>query len=136
MTKEVNLENTQNEIKLEKNEKNIIGSNIFPSNIYHQNLKKIEKCICKIYIEIKEEISEENYIETADYEYVIKELVLNDNNFFTVYCNANIEEISGFVYPIFDVYMLNPEQAYQYCLSQIPTWSIEYHSNDHTALTI
>lgn len=81
-------------------------------------------------------ISEENYIETADYEYVIKELVLNDNNFFTVYCNANIEEISGFVYPIFDVYMLNPEQAYQYCLSQIPSWSIEYHSNDHTALTI
>ena len=50
MTKEVNLENTQNEIKLEKNEKNIIGSNIFPSNIYHQNLKKIEKCICRIVI--------------------------------------------------------------------------------------
>ena len=54
-------------------------------------------------------ISEENYIETADYEYIIKELVLEDNGFFTVYCAPNIEEITGYVYRIFDVYMLNPQ---------------------------
>ena len=81
-------------------------------------------------------IQEENYIETADYVYVIKELVLNDNDFFTVYCNANIEEISGFIFHTFDVLEQNPEQAYNYCLAQLPGWNVEYNSQDKTALTI
>jgi hypothetical protein len=36
-------------------------------------------------------IQEENYAETADYAFVIKELILEDNDFITVYCSPNIE---------------------------------------------
>ncbi len=81
-------------------------------------------------------IAEENYIETADYEYIIKELVLDENDFFTVYCTANIEDINGFVFSAFDAFEMNPEQAYNYCLSGITSWVVEYHSDDRSALTI
>lgn len=39
-----------NEIRLEKDEKSIIGSNIFPTSYYHKDLINLEKCICKIVI--------------------------------------------------------------------------------------
>ena len=45
------IEKYPNAIKLEKDEKTIIGSNIFPSSYYHQNLIELEKCICRLVIE-------------------------------------------------------------------------------------
>ena len=42
-----------NEIRLEKDEKTIIGSNIFPASYYHQNLIELEKCICRLAIDKK-----------------------------------------------------------------------------------
>lgn len=43
-------------------------------------------------------IREENYVRTKDYEYIIKEIELEDDDFFGVYCTANIEELDGFVF--------------------------------------
>ena len=42
-----------NELKLQKSEKNIIGSNIFPALSYHKSLNDLEKCICRITIDNK-----------------------------------------------------------------------------------
>lgn len=81
-------------------------------------------------------VHEEYYVETADYEYIIKELVLEDNDFFSVYCTPNIEEIAGYVFSAFDVLDMNYQQAYQYCLVNLPAWTIEYHSQNMTAITV
>ena len=81
-------------------------------------------------------VREEYYIETADYEYIVKELVLEENDFFTVYCGPNIEELSGTTFRVFDCFEKNPEQAYTYCLSPVPSWSIEYNSTNATVLTL
>ncbi len=81
-------------------------------------------------------VREEHYIETQDYEYVVKELVLEKNDFFTVYCSANIEELSGTTFSVFDCFEKNPEQAYTYCLQPVPTWSIDYQSQITTVLTL
>jgi hypothetical protein len=53
-------------------------------------------------------VREEYYIETEDYEYIVKELVLEDNNFFTVFCGPNIEELKGSTFRIFDCFEKNP----------------------------
>lgn len=81
-------------------------------------------------------VREEYYIETEDYEYVVKELILEDNNFFTVYCGPNIEELNGNTFRVFDCFEKNPEQSYNYCISPAPAWSIEYNSQNSTIITI
>ena len=81
-------------------------------------------------------IREEYYIETADYEYIVKELVLEDNEFFTVYCGPNIEDLSGTTFRVFDCFEKNPEQAYQYCISPATAWNIEYNSTNSTMMTL
>lgn len=81
-------------------------------------------------------VKEEYYIETADYEYIVKELVLEDNNFFKVYCGPNIEELSGTTFRVFDCFEKNPEQAYNYCISPTPVWTIEYNSTNKTMMTL
>lgn len=81
-------------------------------------------------------VREEYYIETEDYEYVVKELVLTDNKFFTVYCVPNMEELSGTTFRVFDCFEKNPEQAYNYCVSPTASWSIEYNSQNATITTI
>ena len=72
-------------------------------------------------------IQEENYVETADYSYVIKELILEDNDFMTVYCSPNIEQLTGKLFPVFDVLNQSLPQAYTYCLS-LGDWTLDYHS--------
>jgi phage minor structural protein len=72
-------------------------------------------------------IQEENYVETADYSYVIKELILEDNDFMTVYCSPNIEQLSGKLFPAFDVLEQSLPQAYTYCLS-LGDWTLDYRS--------
>ena len=80
-------------------------------------------------------IQEENYIETPDYSYVIKEINMEDNNFIEVHCVADIEPIKGRLFPYFDCYQLGLQQAYEYCLSKAPDWSVEYNSTNRQAAT-
>lgn len=78
---------------------------------------------------------EENYIETSDYVYVIKEVNYDGNDFFTIYATANIEEISGVVFLHFDVYQKNLQQAYEYCLQRSSSWKLAYHTLDRSECT-
>ena len=48
-------------------------------------------------------IAEEYYVETSDYRYIIKEVNITPNNFFTVYCNPDVEELKMTVVPTYDV---------------------------------
>lgn len=82
-----------------------------------------------------ESFVEENYIETIDYRYVIKEVRVERNDFFTVYCNPDIEDLIGLNFEVFDLFELNLEGGYNYCLSQAPSWSVEYNSEDNTQIT-
>lgn len=79
-------------------------------------------------------IQEENYVETADYSYVIKELILEDNDFMTVYCSPNIEQLTGKLFPAFDVLEKSLPQAYTYCLS-LGDWTLDYHSVKQDVVT-
>ena len=79
-------------------------------------------------------IQEENYVETADYSYVIKELILEDNDFMTVYCSPNIEQLTGKLFPAFDVLEKSLPQAYTYCLS-LGDWTLDYHSTKLDVVT-
>ena len=82
-----------------------------------------------------ESFVEENYIETIDYRYVIKEVRVENNDFFTVYCNPDIEELIGLNFEVFDLFELSLENGYNYCLSQAPSWSVEYNSQNNTQIT-
>lgn len=74
-------------------------------------------------------IDEEGYIETKDYWYVIKEKNYSTNDFFEVFCNADIEELKYSLIPVYDVIDLNVQQAMEKALTYInSTWSIEYNS--------
>lgn len=77
---------------------------------------------------------EENYIESFDYSYIIKEVIMEDNNFFKVYCIANYEDLSGLVFGIFDLYQKSLKDGYTYCLSQTD-WTLEYHSENKSMVT-
>ena len=77
---------------------------------------------------------EENYVETDDYSYVIKEINIENNKYIEVYCSANIEAIKGTVFLHFDCFDKNLEQGYSYCLSGTD-WTVAYHSNDRTRIT-
>ena len=79
-------------------------------------------------------IQEENYVETADYHYVVKEISMKDNNFFLVRCGPDIEEIKGRLFEHFDCFELNLQQAYEYCL-QSTGWTVEYNSKDKSIAT-
>lgn len=52
-------------------------------------------------------IHEEGYIKTKDYEYVIKEINMENNEFFKIYCIANIESIRANALFAYDAFELN-----------------------------
>lgn len=84
--------------------------------------------------EFFEIIQEENYVETADYSFVIKELIMEDNDFMEVRCSANIEDLTGRVFPVFDCLEMSLEQIYTYCLSK-SEWKLDYQSTDRSVGT-
>jgi hypothetical protein len=86
---------------------------------------------CKI--EYLQYIEEENYIETEDYNYIIKEIKSEDNIFLTVYCQPDIDDFESQVHPYFDVNQLGLKQAYEYCLNDTG-WELSYHSSNYTRL--
>ena len=79
-------------------------------------------------------IQEENYVETIDYSFVIKELIMADNNFIEVRCIANVEDLAGRAFPIFDCFEMSLEQIYEYCLSK-SNWKLDYQSKDRSIAT-
>ena len=84
--------------------------------------------------EFFEIIQEENYVETADYSFIIKELIMEDNDFMEVRCSANIEDLMGLIFPIFDCFEMSLSQAYSYCLSK-SNWTLDYQSTDRSIAT-
>lgn len=79
-------------------------------------------------------LQEENYIETEDYNYVIKEVNYDGNDFFTIYASADIEQIYGSVFMIFDLFEQNVRAAYEYCLKNTD-WTLAYHSVETSITT-
>lgn len=84
--------------------------------------------------EFFEIIQEENYVETQDYSFIIKEILIEDNNFMKVYCSANIEQLFGLAFPIFDCLEMNLPQIYSYCLSK-SDWTLTYNSQNFSIAT-
>lgn len=90
------------------------------------------------YIPCKEEyldiIQEENYVETADYNFIIKEINMENNSFISVRCGPNIENLQGRLFQHFDCFELNLQQAYEYCVATTG-WTVEYNSKDKSIVT-
>ena len=73
-------------------------------------------------------IAEEYYIETADYRYVVKEVNITTNDFFTVYCNPDVEELKMTITPVYDVI----ETLLPNALAKVvkdTRWTISYKSS-------
>ena len=79
-------------------------------------------------------IQEENYVETEDYSFIIKEIIMEDNDFFGVYCRPNIEDLTGKYFVAFDVLEKSLQAAYVYCLS-LTDWKIDYQSTNLSIVT-
>ena len=79
-------------------------------------------------------LKEENYVESADYVYVIKEVSMRDNMYIEVRCYANIEEIRGRVFLTFDCFEQSLQQAYQYCINGLG-WTLDYQSENKSEVT-
>ena len=83
------------------------------------------------YLEI---IQEENYVETQDYSYIIKEINFQNNDYIEVYCSPNIEHLTGRAFQVFDCLEMNLSQIYSYCLSKTD-WILMYKSADLSIAT-
>ncbi len=80
-------------------------------------------------------IQEENYVETPDYRYIIKEINMNDNNFIEVFCGPDYETIKGRLFQVFDCYKKSLKDAYEYCVSRATGWRVEYNSDSREIAT-
>ena len=58
----------------------------------------------------------------------------NSNNFITVYCQPNLEEIQNKYFPIFDILEKSLPQVYSYCLS-LGDWTLNYQSQNNSIAT-
>ena len=76
--------------------------------------------------------AEENYVETEDYNYVIKEVDYSKNDFIDVYCDANIEDLRTLV-AVFDAFNISVEDAMKKAILQTG-WTIEYNSKTLNAV--
>lgn len=79
------------------------------------------------YIEM---INEEGYIEAPDYNYIIKEIEMNDSTQFSVYCKPNIEDLTGAVLLVYDVIDKTPNECLTKIIEQedIP-WELQFNVN-------
>ena len=87
-------------------------------------------------VEYLQLIQEENYVGTEDYNYVIKEILLDGNDFFTVYAVADVEDLDGAIFNVFDCLDKSIEQSYQYCLTPVKNWSLQYKSKNKSLFTL
>lgn len=87
-------------------------------------------CLDKYYTLLQEEF----YIESEDYNYVIKEVNYDGGSFFEVRAAANIEDIRGSTFRVFDFFEQSLTNSYSYCLQNTP-WVVEYRSSDQSVTT-
>lgn len=80
-------------------------------------------------------IQEEFYIESQDYSYVVKEISMKDNQFFTVRCIANYEDLAGTLHKVFDGFQLSIRQTYQQVCA-LTEWTVSYSSSNHTVIDL
>lgn len=81
-------------------------------------------------------VAEEYYLRTADYEYIIKEINMDKNDFFKVYCKPNIEDLKGGILPIFDGFRINVEDCLQKILDESASgWKLSYCSKIKSQIT-
>lgn len=107
--------------------------NLYATELLNTGLKSLcfkAPCLEEYY----EMLQEEHFIYTKDYNYVIKEVNYEGNEFFTIYATADIEEISGSIFMHFDCFERNLENAYKYCLGRTD-WEVRYTSQRKTIVT-
>lgn len=79
-------------------------------------------------------IAEEYYVTTEDANYVVKEINFDKNNYFSVFCNADIEDLLGLIFT-FDAFDLNITQTIEKALTQTnSTWVVKNHSANMTLI--
>lgn len=77
--------------------------------------------------------AEENYVETDDYSYVVKEINMSKNDYIYFYCDANIEDLQFNLISVFDAFDISVQQAMAKAIKDTG-WKLEYNSN--TATTV
>lgn len=77
--------------------------------------------------------AEENYVETDDYSYVVKEINMSKNDYIYFYCDANIEDLQFNLISVFDAFDISVQQAMTKAIENTG-WKLEYNSN--TATTV
>lgn len=80
-------------------------------------------------------VQEEFYVQAADYNYVVKEITMKDNQFFTVRCIADYEDLAGMVHKIFDSFERSIRQTYEYACG-LTEWTVSYLSSNHSIVTL
>lgn len=78
---------------------------------------------------------EERYLRYNDYEYIIKELVKDSNTYFSVYCDANIEQLTGTHIAVFDSLEFSLTKLAETAVQGTIDWTIENHSTNNTVGT-
>lgn len=73
-------------------------------------------------------ISEEYYVETADYRYVIKEVNMNTNSFFEIHTKPDLEGLKMNLVPVYDVIDINIEAALKKAVLNTG-WIIDYQAS-------
>lgn len=72
---------------------------------------------------LADKIEEEGYIQTADYEFVIKEYMKDSNDYYSVFCNPNVEELIGTPLQSFVCVTNTVAGVVNLALSHVSTWS-------------
>lgn len=72
----------------------------------------------------------ERYIQSSNYEFIIKMIEYTEDNMIAVDCKANIEELEGCAVPVFDAFNKTSKEFYEYCVSFVPSWTIKHWTDD------
>lgn len=78
-------------------------------------------------------LSEENYVETEDYNYIIKEIKSEDNNYLSVDCAPNLDDFKNNIIETLDLNLKGLQQIYQQ-ITQYVGWTLIYESLQQTML--
>lgn len=78
--------------------------------------------------------TEENYILTEDYSFVIKEVNSTNNNYIEVYCSAWLEDLKDHLHQTVDILDSNPQTALNKMLEGTD-WVLNYNSQNRTLIT-
>ena len=75
-----------------------------------------------------DKIQEEGYIQTSDYEFVIKEFNKSNNDYYEIACDPNVEELTGTPLQKFESKTKTVSDCISLALAHVPSWSYENKS--------